>query len=345
MVQPDKSRFSGCLIGQCLGDALGFIVEGYPPDVCKQYVEESMRTGKMVNQSRGPFAFGQYSDDSQLARELLQSYMHWKKFSPTDYAKRIASIFVENRIVGRGQSTEEAAFRLAEGMSWKKAGSPPPSAGNGSAMRVGPIGLLHYQDREKMIKSACDQSIITHKDERCLAGCIAIAGGVSLVLNQSIFDRDDFVHQLKEWTLPYDHILSDAIGRLPQWIEQPFDDVAAEISVIGIKEGFSKEWDGISPFVTGSVLWSLYSFFKHPDNYWEAICTAIEVGGDVDTTAAMTGAISGANVGLENLPGELTKHLNDMGTWEYNQLVELAENIHDIVHGREPTHIWEDLPE
>lgn len=28
-----KQQFSGCLIGQCLGDALGFPVEGYPPEI------------------------------------------------------------------------------------------------------------------------------------------------------------------------------------------------------------------------------------------------------------------------------------------------------------------------
>jgi len=29
---------------------------------------------------------------------------------------------------------------------------------------------------------------------------------------------------------------------------------------------------------------------RAPDDYWEAICTAIAVGGDVDTTAAMRSA-------------------------------------------------------
>jgi ADP-ribosylglycohydrolase len=28
---PDERRYSGSLIGQCLGDALGFVVEGEPP--------------------------------------------------------------------------------------------------------------------------------------------------------------------------------------------------------------------------------------------------------------------------------------------------------------------------
>lgn len=47
----------------------------------------------------------------------------------------------------------------------------------------------------------------------------------------------------------------------------------------------------------------------------ESICTAIGVGGDVDTTAAMTGAVSGALVGLDRLPQDLAQRVNDAGTW------------------------------
>ena len=36
---PPEDRFAGCLIGQCLGDALGFIVEGHPPRTCRAYVD------------------------------------------------------------------------------------------------------------------------------------------------------------------------------------------------------------------------------------------------------------------------------------------------------------------
>ncbi len=66
----DKERFSGCLIGQCLGDALGFPVEGFSPEFCAQALRGDARSGL----ERQLFPFGQYTDDSQLARELLQSY-------------------------------------------------------------------------------------------------------------------------------------------------------------------------------------------------------------------------------------------------------------------------------
>src|ERR687889_321726 len=101
---PTKEQFEGCLIGQCVGDALGFVVEGQPPEVCREYVEEALDKGQPRAHRRSRYAFGQYSDDSQLARELMQSYAARERFDPEDYASRIAAIFSEDQIVGRGRA-------------------------------------------------------------------------------------------------------------------------------------------------------------------------------------------------------------------------------------------------
>ena len=98
------------------------------------------------------------------------------------------------------------------------------------------------------------------------------------------------------------------------------------ISRAGLPPDHRDMWLGISPFVVGSVLWSLYAFLRHPDDYMAAVCTAIAVGGDVDTTAAMTGAIAGARVGLHGIPAELARLLTDQGDWTYVELCELAQD-------------------
>jgi ADP-ribosylglycohydrolase len=81
------------------------------------------------------------------------------------------------------------------------------------------------------------------------------------------------------------------------------------------------------------VLWSLYSFLKNPDDYRETIRTAIAVGGDVDTTAAMAGAISGAQLGLDAVPPNLTHRLTDQGTWGQADLIDLAAQCYEIKVG------------
>jgi len=330
MIIPSKGQFSGCLIGQCLGDALGFPVEGYSPAICQQYVEEILKSERAGENGRGPFPFGQYTDDSQLARELLQSYIACRQFDPSDYASRIAAIFSEERIVGRGRATEEAAQRLSQGVSWEESGTPSPSAGNGSAMRAGPVGLLFFDDPEQLIQAAHDQGRITHQDRRCSAGAVVIAGAVALALQKTPIKTHQFLFQLSKWAQKIEQSVASCIQQLGEWVSLPPQEAVTFVSRAGLAPDYSDAWYGISPFVTGSVLWSLYSFLKTPDDYWETICTAIRVGGDVDTTAAMAGAISGAHLGLDAVPLHLARRLTDQGTWGYAELVELAHKCYDL---------------
>jgi len=336
---PHKDQFSGCLIGQCLGDATGFVVEGYSPEACKRYVEDYMKTGKVGEFGRWPFPFGQYSDDSQLARELLQSYVACRRFDPADYAERIKLIFSERRIVAFGYSTKEAAKRLFQGVSWEKSGALPPAAGNGSAMRAAPVGLFFFDNPQMLIKAAHDQGRITHRDPRSSAGAVAIGGAVALALQAKTIDVQSFISTLAEWTGTIEPGFAVELGKLTEWLSLPPEEAITFISKAGFYADYidDDEWKGISAYVISSVLWSLYSFLRTPDDYWETMCTAIAVGGDVDTTAAMAGAISGAYLGIDAIPSNLAGYLTDRGTWEFNELVGLAHRCYEIkMHQLQP---------
>jgi len=333
MYRPRKEQFTGCLIGQCLGDALGFPVEGHTPQVCRNYVDDYLRTGRAGEICRSPFPFGQYTDDSILARTLMESYVDCEKFNPVDYANRIAELFRTGRMVGYGMATKLAADRLIKGVPWKESGTPSPSAGNGSAMRAGPIGLFHHDDPDRLVRAAADQGRITHKDHRCVAGAAAIAGALSLAIREPEIDVKRFTSQLAGRVKQYDYDLVVGIFHLQKWISYSPEKAVDYISKVGVDPDYEDPWEGISPFVTTSVLWSLYSFLRNPEDYWETICTAIGVGGDVDTTAAMAGAISGAHLGLAGIPGELAMRLNDQGRWDYGELVELAERCWGVKMG------------
>jgi ADP-ribosylglycohydrolase len=310
---------------------LGFVVEGQPPEICRKYVDAKLRLSRGEGLRRATFSFGQYSDDTQLARELLQSYAACGRFDPEDYARRIAAIFSEDRIVGRGRSTQEAANRLARGVPWDRAGTPPPSAGNGSAMRAAPIGLLFYDDPEGLVRGATEQGIITHADPRCSAGAIAIAGAVALALRGRPVEPASFLARLAELTEEVEPRFATYLRRLAGWLPLPPEEAVSRISQEGLEPAHT--WRGISPFVVGSVLWSLYSFLKSPDDYRQTIRTAIAVGGDVDTTAAMAGAISGAHLGLDAVPPNLTHRLADQGSWGQTDLIDLADKCYKIKCG------------
>lgn len=93
----------------------------------------------------------------------------------------------------------------------------------------------------------------------------------------------------------FDERFAEHVLRLTNWLKLLPEEAAPTVSSCA-QADFLDDWRSISPFVIPSVLWSLYSFLRTPEDYWETVCTAIVAGGDEDTTAAMAGAISGAHV-------------------------------------------------
>jgi hypothetical protein len=157
-----------------------------------------------------------------------------------------------------------------------------------------------------------------------------VAGAVALALEPDAITSKKFVARLVKWCRPPDAGFADCLAQLPAWLELAPAEAAGPIARAGLAADYHDPWPGISPFVVPSVIWSLYAFLRTPDDYWAAISTAIAVGGDVDTTAAMTGAMAGARVGLEGLP-PLARQVHDQGTWDYDDLVALAGDCHALV--------------
>jgi ADP-ribosylglycohydrolase len=306
------------------------VVEAQPPDVARAYVEDWLRTGRASERSHPQFPFGQYSDDTQLARELMQSFCDTRGWDPAAYAHRLAGLFRDRRDVGAGRGTRSAALRLLMGVPWLESGTPAPYAGNGSAMRAGPLGLL-LPDHGAICRAAREQSRITHLDSRCAAGAVAVAGAVSLAAKRGPIEAAEFLGELADAASADDASVAEAIRGLTEWVSLRPEAAARQVHERGLDPAHPR-WQGISAFVTPSILWSLYSFLRTPNDYWETICTAVGVGGDTDTMAAIAGAISGARLGVGALPQDLLPHLTDQGDWGAERLVELANSCASIVH-------------
>ena len=74
---------------------------------------------------------------------------------------------------------------------------------------------------------------------------------------------------------------------------------------------------------------------KRKSNNLNPFPTAIEGGGDTDTTAAMAGAIVGAHIGLEGIPTIFSEKLHDKDCWNYNDLTKLGDQLFIlIIQGR-----------
>lgn len=330
-----RDRYAGCLVGKALGDALGFLVEGRSPKDCQHFVDRFLLSERVFKFQKGPFCFGQYSDDTQLARELVQSFVLCEGFDANDFGTRVASIFTDELIVGRGQATWNAAKRLASGVPAHKAGEPAPSAGNGSAMRAGVVGLFFPGDLSEVAAVAQAQGEVTHRDPRASAGAVAMAVGCALLIEEDSIDPPSFLEVVAKSCESASKNFSTSLLKLRDWVALPASEAVKHIRIEGKDPEYKETWWGISPFVTGSVLWAFYSFLKHSGDYMGTIKEAIAVGGDVDTTAAMAGALSGSYLGFNAIPKDYRNTLNDQGVWTITDLVTLAERCFDLVHSDE----------
>ncbi|MEZ5360528.1 MAG: ADP-ribosylglycohydrolase family protein [Candidatus Zixiibacteriota bacterium] len=324
-------KFAGCLLGQCIGDAVGFPVEGHTGAICTEYLQEHFEPLWKSGKSKIEFLFGQYTDDSQMARELLASLSDHPQFDPHDYIERLLPLFQSRTIVGPGLACMFAIKQIEAGVPWEEAGSPPPKAGNGTAMRTAPVGMCYCNYPETIIKIARIQGRITHQDLRCDAGSIAIAGAVALAL-QGKCEPDEFCKTLAGWMSCAHKEFAAYVEGLPQYLDMPPEVAVKWMSRVGMDPGMGDSWPGISPFVIGTVLWSLYAFLRSPDDYYTSVWTAIAVGGDVDTTGAITGAISGAYNGKAALAQHVLDKLHDHGEWKLKDLEKLCRKAYNVFY-------------
>ena len=315
---------AGSLLGLALGDALGFVVEGEPPAAAAAYVTDCLRPGRAADRARPGHRFGQYSDDTQLARELLASFLDTGgTWEPAVFAGRIARLFQQGADVGAGPGTRSAALRVVAGIPWTEAATPAPYAGNGAAMRAGPLGPLLAKRPDELRRVVVEQSAVTHRDPRCAAGALAIAGAAGIAATSSSLVSGKLLETLAGWIEPVEPRTAEALASLEPWLA--LEPAAAADRIQGLDRASpSRHGIGFTPFVTTTVAWSLYAFLRSPDDYLQSICTAIAAGGDTDTTAAMTGAMAGARVGPSGLPSALVTRLEDRGTWRAGDLDRLA---------------------
>ena len=332
----NQDSFVGCLIGQGVGDALGFIVEGCSPADCEQYLE-SIKPVALPTMTRLPqFTFGQYSDDTQLARELLISFVQTRgRVDPAHYALRIAMMFQPHayRIVGYGKQTAAGAENVRKGLHHSACGITS-GQGNGSAMRSAPIGLiLADQPDSVVIKVARTLSAITHASESTMEGAaaVALAAKFAMLGRDKAFDRRAFLKYVCQGVSPS---FAACIKKIPEAIKTNTVPGAAQFIVgMGAARGESEWPHGIGHGVLQTVVWALLSVCSFPDSFVDCMGIAIRVAGDVDTTAAIAGAIVGARVGVGAgaIPAVWASRLHDLEEWKEGDLVKLAQDAYKLV--------------
>jgi poly(ADP-ribose) glycohydrolase ARH3 len=300
-----RAKFSGSLVGTAVGDAVGAGFEG-------RRVLESDVIGDLVAR-RELLA---YTDDTHMMIGVAESLVQKEGFD----GEHMARVFIKNyecepwRGYGPGPPS---VFRMIKGgEAWDRASEKlyhGGSYGNGSAMRVAPVGIFYHDDLAMLKEVACRSSKITHSHELGKEGAVLQAYAVALAVSldpAAAFDQREFLARLGECV--QHEVYRQKLARVEMllgWVDR--SGAVAEL--------------GNSVEAFNSVPTAIYSFLSHHRSFEEAILFAVSLGGDTDTIAAMTGAIAGAYLGIDSIPAKWRSKLENRAYIE-----ELAKVLCDV---------------
>lgn len=298
-----RHRFLGSLLGTFVGDALGMPVEGLAPGAI------SYRHGVVRDMLEARLGKGTYTDDTEMAIAVAGSLVAHRGFDGAHMAAALTAGL--DRVRGYGRGTLEALDRVAAGVPWQRAGAHiygSGSFGNGSAARAGPVGLLLHRNVPEAMETARAQSDITHSHPLGRAGAAVMAAGVALAVRWGTESRlapgpASFLQPIAAGLHDNEHLFDECLdkvvhmlGQCPGLPAEAGDEERAHVAirVAAVLGNDSRAFH--------SVPAAFYSFLAHPEDPEQALITAVSLGGDTDTIAAMTGALCGAYRGAEAWP-------------------------------------------
>lgn len=293
-----SERFRGCLLGLAVGDAVGTTVEFQPRGTFHPVTD-------MVG--GGPFHLqpGQWTDDTSMALCLATSLVQQGKFDAADQMNRYCDWYEKGYLSSTGDCFDIGNTVRRSLEDYKQTGNPfsgsthPRSSGNGCLMRLAPVPMFCYPDRDRILQFAGESSRTTHSAPECI--------DASRLLAEILFRALSGVHKAE--------ILFDVHRQ-----------IFASSSLTGIAKGEYRYKTVHDIRGTGYVVDSLEAAlwcFWTTDTFEQAILQATNLGDDADTTAAICGQVAGAYYGVLGIPQHWLQQL-----FMLNEISELADQLY-----------------
>ena len=271
-----RDRAVGALTGLAVGDAIGTTLEFERRD------DSAHRLTDMVG--GGPFRLeaGQWTDDTSLAWALADSLVTTETFDPHDLAERFVSWWRKGKYSSTGRCFDIGLTTESALEQYERSGDPfsgptyPSTAGNGSLMRVSPVAIRHWTNRDVMVQVAAAQSRVTHGATEAVEACVLFCD-----------------------------ILADAIAGKPrsEVLRSRTGNYTSKVGDIASGSWKTKSRSDIHG--TGYVLDALEASLwcvGRTTSFASAVLMAANLRDDADTTAAITGQLAGALYGHEAIP-------------------------------------------
>jgi ADP-ribosylglycohydrolase len=279
----ERMRLS--LDGLGLGDALGEMLSYQAHAAPKRLAENNLPAGPWF-----------HTDDTEMAISIVAVLKSHGYLHQDALAKRFARRFERDPERGYGKMTRIQLREIMAGAKWRDtaadAFSGQGSMGNGSAMRVAPLGAYFADDLERCADEARASSLVTHTHPEGVAGAMAVAVAAAAAWQL----RTD---------LGADRIRGffDAVLR-----HTPESQVRRGILLASTTPPETLETDLARSLGNGSLVtapdtvpFCIWMAAHHPRHFAEAIGKTISVGGDCDTNSAIVGGIVALSAGRKSI--------------------------------------------
>lgn len=267
------------MVGTAVGDALGAPTEG----------QASVPTAYLETLDTHPNL--SYTDDTAMTLAVARSLVDQGGFEGPHMAATLAAQFAAEPFRGYGSGPPIVFFRLEQGVRWDQASrnlfNETGSYGNGASMRVAPVALHTFPDLDSAAECAAQTALITHSHPEGIDGAVAQTVAIAFLLDTETLDPQALIRTVRSHVQT--PVFHNKLSFLAKHAGSRDVDELAEVLGTGIA-------------AHASVVTALGCFLSSPDSFSEAVKTAVGLGGDTDTIAAMTGALAGAYLGMTAIP-------------------------------------------
>lgn len=284
------NQTTDALLGIAIGDALGVPVEFVGRGILKKNPVQNMRSYGTHNQPAGT-----WSDDSSLTFCLAESLC--TSYNIEDICEKFIAWHNEDYWTATGitfdvgEATGSSLDRLVQGHTYKNCGATGEfQNGNGSLMRILPLAfLLKKQPYSKHFPLVKEISSITHAHFRAIFSC---------------FIYIEVVIQLLQGKTKKE-ALAEGLGKVLEY--EPINNYEKEELLLfkDILNGMIVCRPETEIYSSGYVIHALEASlwcWLNSSSYAEAVLKAVNLGGDTDTTAAITGGLAALTYGLADIP-------------------------------------------
>jgi len=320
-------KFQGSLLGVAIGDTLGRPFEGkLRTDIYSNFTnfEDFIQNKKNL--------FKTYTDDTQLTLHTAEALIQGNGFNINNFISEYVK-WLDDPPIGAGYGCISSINKLKYGIPWENAASN--SGGNGTAMRVAPIGLFYYKDVKGLKQAAIKSSIITHSHPAASAGSLVIARAIAYLIDKDPkirFSVDQFFDVIiSSISYSQEEIWDEFIEilhKLKSNLHVSIEAGLIKFSQVGVKSPFFiEDYLGhafVHPYAISTVICSLFIFLKKLNSFKDCIFELATAGGDSDTVGAIGGALAGAYFGFKNIPNDLMKLVKN-----YKKILKIGEELYN----------------